>query len=272
MNTCSGGGVLLKRADLRGQTALVTGASSGIGLELAKLLARDGCNLVLASRNAGKLNEISSGLQQTGIDVQVIAEDLADPSAPDRLADTLARSDLRVDVLVNNAGIGAHGALAELDPDRQLKMIQLNVVALTHLSRLLLPAMIGRGHGAVLNVASTAGFLPGPYMTVYYATKAYVLSFTEALAEELQDTGVTATCLAPGPTRTAFRAAAGMQKTELLRFGAMDAADVAHCGYAAMLKGKVLAVPGLINRIALAGLRLTPRPIARRLVRRLNGG
>lgn len=262
----------MKVKGIRGQTALVTGASSGIGMELARLLAADGCHVVLVARSTDKLNELATELRQHEVDIHVLSEDLADPASPLRLVDMLLASSLTVDVLINNAGFGAHGAIAELDNDRQVEMVQLNVVSLTHLTRLLLPGMIERNRGAVMNVASTAGFQPGPFMGVYYATKAFVLSFTEALAEELRDSHVTATCLAPGPTRTAFAAVANMDQSPLFRLGTMDAVTVAEYGYAAMLDGKVVAIPGLINRIGVGSVRLIPRFLVRRLIRRVNGG
>jgi short-subunit dehydrogenase len=176
-----------------------------------------------------------------------------------------------VDVLVNNAGFGARGSFAELDAQRQVAMIQVNVTALTHLTRRLLPGMMDRDRGGVLNVASTAGFQPGPYMSVYYATKAYVLSFSEGLAGEVRDTNVTVTCLAPGPTETAFMDRADMHGTKLFeKASKMSPAAVAETGYEAFRDGQSLVVPGWPNKVGAFLIRFTPRPVARRVAGWLN--
>ena len=180
------------------ETALITGASSGIGLDLARLFAKDGHDVVLVARSEGKLREIAAELERDfGMTAHVIVADLAKPDAPQTL---VAQLPVDVDVLVNNAGFGVLGPFVETDLAKELEMIQVNVVALTHLTKLLLPPMVARRRGRVLNVASTAAFQPGPLMAVYYATKAYVLSFSEAIADELRDSGVTVTALCPGPT------------------------------------------------------------------------
>jgi uncharacterized protein len=202
--------------------------------------------------------------------VSVVANDLADPAGPQALFDALAAAGLTVDVVVNNAGFGSVGAVADLPLQRQLDMLQVNVMALTHLTRLFLPAMIERRRGGILNVGSTAGFQPGPYMAVYYATKAYVLSFTEALAEELAGTGVHVTCLAPGPTATGFAAAAQMENMLLFRLGMMNARTVAQRGYQGFRRGKVLVIPGLKNKLGAFSVRLGPRRFVRKLTKRLN--
>ena len=184
------------------ETALVTGASSGIGWELAKLFAADKSNLVLVARSREKLHELAADLREAhGVEVRVVAMDLADPNSPPAIFGLLAAEGVTVDVLVNNAGFGAVGSVADLPLERQMEMIQVNLTALTHLTRLFLPGMIQRRSGGILNVASTAAFQPGPYMAVYYATKAYVLSFTEAVAEEVLGTGIRVTCLAPALRR-----------------------------------------------------------------------
>jgi len=170
-----------------------------------------------------------------------------------------------VDVLVNNAGFGQRGRFAELSLERQLDMIQVNVTAATHLSRLFLPGMLERRRGGVLNVASTAGFQPGPYMGVYYSTKAYLLSFTEAMAVETQGMGVSITCLAPGPTITEFGEAAGMDSTIVFRKWAMDAESVARAGYDGFRRGRVVVVPGKLNRLGTLVVRVLPRSVARKI-------
>jgi short-subunit dehydrogenase len=248
------------------ETALITGASSGIGLEFARLFAADGTALVLVARGREKLEALAGDLgRRHGVSVRVLAEDLADPAAPDRILAELGRQGLLVDVLVNNAGFGARGTVAGLDLRRQLEMIQVNVTALTHLTRLLLPGMLERRRGGVLNVASTAAFQPGPNLAVYYATKAYVLSFSEALAEEVKGRQVTVCCLAPGPTVTNFAATAEMEATRLFRLGALGAPTVARAGYRAFRRGRVLVVPGWRNRLGVFGVRLLPRAVARRV-------
>jgi short-subunit dehydrogenase len=243
-------------------TALVTGASSGIGLELARLLARDGYEVVLAARSARRLEELAVELGSA----RVVAVDLATPGGAAELADAVSR----VDVLVNNAGFGDFGPFAEASLDKALDMIQLNVTTLTELTRRYLPGMLERRAGRVMNVASTAAFQPGPLMAVYYATKAYVLSFTEAVAEEVRGSGVTLTALCPGPTASGFQAGAEMESSKLVRGKRLPAAaEVAEVGYRAMLAGDPVKVVGLRNQVMAASIRFTPRPVARRVVHRM---
>ena len=204
------------------ETALITGASFGIGLELAHLFARDGAELVLVARSRERLEALAGELRRAyGTSAHTLCEDLSDPAAPPRILDSVRERGFVIDVLVNNAGIGARGQFAALDLERQLAMLQVNLCALTHLSRLFLPPMLARRRGAILNVGSIAGFLPGPGMAVYYATKAYVLSFTEALAEEVRGSGVSVTLLAPGPTATGFARTADMENSKTFAFGVM---------------------------------------------------
>jgi short-subunit dehydrogenase len=241
--------------------ALVTGASGGIGLEIARVLAADH-DLVLVARNAEKLDALAAELGGA----QVVAADLSDPAG----VATVVAAVPTVDVLVNNAGVGDFGEFATVDRDKTLGMIQLNVASLTALTREYLPAMLDRGHGRIMNVASTASFQPGPLMAVYYATKAYVLSFTEAVAEEVRGTGVTVTALCPGPTTSGFQAAADMELSPLVANRKLPtSAEVAAYGVKAMRRGDVVAVPGLMNKVMATGVRLTPRPIMRRVVHRL---
>jgi len=251
--------------------ALVTGASGGIGAEIARVLAGKGHDLVLVARSAERLAALAEELSRAhGIQARALAADLAQGEEPDRLARSIASEGSEVDVLVNNAGFGLHGPFVRTDGARELEMIQLNVVALTRLTKLLLPGMVARGRGRVLNVASTAGFAPGPFMAVYYATKAFVVSLSEALAEEVRGTGVTVTALCPGATRTAFAGAAGMEDSALFRRGVvMDARTVARAGVEGMLAGRTLVVPGLANKALLASIRVTPRSLVRRITRRM---
>lgn len=251
------------------QTALVTGGSGGIGRELAKVLARNGFDLVLVARNRDTL-EAAAGQLEGKFDTKatVFAADLRLADAPEQIFDFLHNEGIPIDVLVNNAGFGLGGEFAETELQRELEMIQVNISALTHLTKLFLPAMIRRRSGRVLNVASTAAFQPGPLMAVYYATKAYVLSFSEALAEELRNTGVTVTALCPGPTQTHFAESARMSSSRLFTtFGIANAADVAEYGYDAMLHGKRLAIPGIRNKILAQANRLAPRALSARLAR-----
>jgi uncharacterized protein len=255
--------------DLRrrhGETALITGASSGIGRELARLWAGDGADLVLVARSEGRLRELADELAATyGIQAQVMPADLSRPAAPAEIVQALAQQHIDVDVLVNNAGFGARGPVAEIGIERQLEMIEVDVAALTRLTALLLPGMLERNRGAILNVASVAAFQPGPNQAVYCAAKAYVLSFTEALAEEVRGSGVRVSCLAPGATDTGFATQADMASTRLFRWGVMDAGSVARAGHDGVRRGKTLVVPGLQNRIMAFSVRLSPRVLVTRI-------
>jgi uncharacterized protein len=254
------------------ETVLITGASSGIGLELARLFAGGGSDLVLVARSETRLRELAGELEAGhGIRCHIHPADLASPGAPTGIQRALEQAGIAIDVLVNNAGFGAHGPFAELDLERQLAMLQVNVVALTHLTRLFLPAMIERGRGGVLNVGSLAGFQPGPLMSVYFATKAYVLHFSEGLAEELAGTGVTVTCLAPGPTRTGFADVAGAGSTRLFAMGTMGAAEVARIGYRGFRRGRTIVLPGASNRLSALAAQLSPRSWVRKVVKGLHG-
>ena len=252
-------------------TALVTGASSGIGLELAGLLARDRYDLVLVARSRERLETVARGLaEEFGIRARALAADLANPAAPAVIAAELSASSTPVDVLVNDAGFGAHGFFAALPLEEQLAMIRVNVIALTHLTGLFLPPMLARRSGRILNVASTAAFQPGPLMAVYYATKAYVLSFSEALASETAGSGVTVTALCPGPVPTEFQKRAGTEKTTLVSGPlSVPARAVAEAGYRGMLRGRPLVVPGAGNRILVQALRVSPRRLVTKISRKL---
>jgi uncharacterized protein len=253
-------------------TALVTGASGGIGEDIARLLVDAGCNVVLLARSAGKLEALAAELSRSGrASTSVLTADLSDPDAVDHIVRTLEERRLTIDILVNNAGFGIVGEFARDDPQEQLRMLQVNVVALTHLTRRLLPGMIERRRGRVLNVASTAAFQPGPLMAVYYATKAYVLSLSNALSEETAGTGVTVTCLCPGPTQTGFQDRAQMQNTRLVNVTKlMSSSEVARAGYDGMMAGRPLVVPGLLNKLTAQSVRLMPRRLVTRIVRSLN--
>jgi len=257
--------------ETRHKTALITGASGGIGYELAKLFARDRYNLVLVARSAAKLTQFADELQrQFGISVKPIALDLTAAPAPQFLFDQLQREDIAVDVLANNAGYGALGEFAKVPLEESLGQIQLNVTALTHLTRLFLGPMLERRAGKILNVASTAGFQPGPRMAVYYATKAYVISFSEALANELQGTGVTVTCLCPGATDTGFAQRAGNDQTRLFKqLRPMDAKTVALDGYRGLMDGKTLVISGFKNWLLAESIRFSPRKLVTAISRKV---
>jgi len=241
-------------------TVLITGASGGIGYELAKLFARDHHNLVLVARSGDKLTQVANELQAQGVIVEIIALDLAQPLAPKFLFDQLQREKLSIDVLINNAGFGAYGEFAEMAMDEILGQIDLNVRGLTELTRLFLPPMLARRSGRIMNVASTAGFQSGPLMAVYYATKAYVISFSEAIANEVRNAGVTVTCFCPGATHTGFGRRAGNDQTRVFKqFGAMGAEKVALDGYRAVMEGRTLAISGLHNWALAQSTRFAPR-------------
>lgn len=250
---------------------LVTGASSGIGLELAKCFAADKSNLILLARNRAALEELAAELRrQHSIEVEVITADLAEPESPQTIFDELKRRGIRVDVLVNNAGFGLHGRFAELPLVRQLEIIQVNVAALVALTGLFLPAMIEQKRSGILNVGSVAGFLPGPNMAVYYASKAFVQSFSEALFEELRGTGVHVTNLCPGPTESNFsQIARGYHRREL-QAAKMSAAEVATAGHRAFRVGQCVKVTGLNNLLLAQTTRILPRAAVRRAVGRYN--
>jgi short-subunit dehydrogenase len=253
------------------ETVLITGASSGIGLELARCFAADGCRLILVARNKEALNSLADELRRTQkIEARVLTADLSLPETPKRIFEELRTAKISVDILVNNAGFGLQDAFAELPLQRQLEMLQVNITALTELTGLFLPGIIKRRHGGILNVGSVAGFLPGPNMAVYYATKAYVLSFTEALAGELAGTGLTVSVLCPGPTATNFSQVARGQKLRRIQTSKMSAEAVAHCGHRAYRNGKVLAVPGSGNHFLIFLTRIMPRWFVRKAVKSFN--
>jgi short-subunit dehydrogenase len=252
------------------KTALITGASAGIGRELAKLFAADGYNLVLVARNGTRLSQFADELQREfSITAKSFPLDLTATSAPQFLFGQLARENIAVDVLVNNAGYGIRGAFAEIPAEESLGQIQLNIASLTTLTKLFLGPMLERHAGKILNVASTAGFQPGPLMAVYYATKAYVISFSEALANELKGTGVSVTCLCPGPTDTEFQGRAGTGGNLLKRLRPMDAKTVARDGYRALMKGKPLVVSGFRNWVLTESLRISPRRLVTAVSRKI---
>lgn len=250
---------------------LITGASGGLGADFARLAAADGNDLVLVARSKDALEALAAELRGArGVRTEVIAEDLSDPASIPRLVGALAEKNIAVDALVNNAGFGNLDAFASTDPETIRGMLRLNVEAATMLARALLPGMLARGRGRILNVASTAAFLPGPLMAVYYASKAYVLHWSLALSDEARGTGVTVTCLCPGPTRTGFQKSAKMNRSAMFTsLSVMASAEVARIGYRAMLAGRPLATAGMRNRVAVFLIRFLPRMAAAGIARRL---
>ena len=251
--------------------ALITGASGGIGFELAKLFARDSHDLALVARSYDKLNFIADDLQQTyGVQVKYYTKDLSVSSAPEEIFKALQSEGGNIDVLVNNAGFGWRGEYAKMDIADVLGMIQVNITALSHLTRLFLPGMIEQKRGKILNVASTAAFQPGPLMATYYASKAYVLSFSEALSEELQGSGVTVTAFCPGQTATGFGLRAGFTNKKVLGgILSMDSHTVALDGYKGLMKGKPLVISGWKNWLGTKLIRFIPRPYPARLIKKV---
>ncbi len=246
--------------------ALITGASAGLGEGFARSLAAEGTDLILTARRADRLEALAAELRAAhGITVTVFAADLAAPEAAGALLAAIAAAGLTIDTLINNAGYGARGAVAELDGAVQLGMIDLNCRALVALAHGVLPQMIARRSGAILNLASVASFQPGPWMAVYYASKAFVLSFSEALHEEVKDKGIRVTALCPGPTRTEFADVAGIGETALFKRLASGSDTVVRDGLAALKANRAVKVSGVMNSAMAQGVRFTPRALARRI-------
>ncbi|MEO5499197.1 MAG: SDR family oxidoreductase [Candidatus Saccharimonadales bacterium] len=250
---------------------LVTGASSGIGKELAIIAASKGHNVVLVSRGKEELTKLARDLtKRFDIFAEVIETDLTDSGSITSIMSTLGRKKITVDTLINNAGFGDYGPFEKADIAKQLGMVDLNIRALTELTHYLMPGMINRGSGKVMNVASIASFFPGPMMSVYFASKAFVLSFSEALAEEVKGTGVTVTCLCPGSTKTAFGDTAHTKKSHSTQTSKVTAAEVASFGWQAMINGKRVAVHGFTNKYIVFVVRLLPRSLVAKAVLHMN--
>lgn len=252
------------------RTALITGASSGIGYELAVLFAKRGCNVILVARSELKLANLALELQtQYNIEATPLVRDLSLPNGAVELFDTLQAAGRDVDYLVNNAGFGAFGHFTETDWMEEHKMIEVNIVFLTQMTKLFAGSMVKRRFGKILNVASTAAFQPGPLMAVYYATKAYVLSLSEAVANELHGTGVSVSCLCPGPTETEFHERANITPAKIAsRNILMDVSKVARIGYKGMLRNKRVIIPGIRNKMLVQALRFLPRKVVVAAIRR----
>jgi len=253
------------------KVALITGASTGIGKEFACIHAEKGGDLVLVARRKDKLDQLKAELQKAhAVEVLVIAKDLSKPNAPQKIYDEVIKANIQIDYLINNAGFGGRGKFHEREWEQDLNMINLNVLALTALTRLFLPDFVKRNSGKILNVSSTASFMPGPLQAVYYATKAYVTFFSNAIAEELHDTNITVTNLMPGATETEFASVSGMDKTELFNKTA-SAKSVAKDGYEGMLKGKLDVVSGLTGsqKLMMAMIPFMPKKMILKQIRQM---
>ena len=251
--------------------ALVTGASAGLGEQFATLFARDGHDVILVARSAARLEPIAERLRLHNVTLHVMPEDLSKPGAAERLYKAVKEKGLEVGFLVNNAGFGSNGPFLELPVEKEVEMVELNCTSLLELCHYFGKDMAARKTGRILNIASTAGFQAGPYMATYYATKAFVVSFTEALAHELKDSGVTVTCHCPGATATEFAGRAGNDSSRLFqRPGIAKAQDVALHAYESMMEGEVLAVHGLLNWVSMQAVRVSPRAVLRSIAAALN--
>ena len=249
---------------------LITGASGGIGLELAKIFAEKKQDLVLVARSAQKLESLQKELTECqGVRVDVIPKDLSRREAARELFEEVRSKGLFVEILVNNAGVGSFGAFAEIELSAHENQMDLNMVSLTQLTRLFLQPMLERKRGKIMNVASTAAFQPGPMMAVYYASKAYVLHLSEALADELRGSGVTVTALCPGPTRTGFQEKADMGGSKLFRSAVMSAESVAREGYLGLMRGQAVVITGFRNKLLANSARFAPRSLMTRIVRKI---
>ncbi|AUP78313.1 SDR family NAD(P)-dependent oxidoreductase [Flavivirga eckloniae] len=251
------------------KTALVTGAASGLGYELALLLIKDNYNLVLVDKDAPKLEEVKTLFNKDfKNDIHLLVKDLSQPNIAQEIYDEVAH--LSIDVLVNNAGFGLFGTFAKTDWKRESDMLHLHILTTTHLTKLVLPSMIAKKSGKILNISSLAAFQPGPLMSMYYASKSYILSFSEAIANELKGTGVTVTALCPGPTKTLFQETVSSDCSEnKISFNMACPVQVAAYGYNAMKKGKTVAIPGAFNKFLSTIPRFVPRNMATRIVRNI---
>ena len=251
--------------------ALITGASSGIGLELAKVFASNGVGVIITARSQPKLEQLKNTLEsEYGVSVIVIVSDLSKPNSPQEVYDEVTRQDIKINYLVNNAGFCDFGEFSQTNWEKEAMMIDLNIKSLTHLTKLFLSHLLEGQTGKIMNVASTAAFQPGPLMAVYYATKAYVLFFSEAIANELAESDVTVTTLCPGPTESGFQAAADLETSRLFKVRKIPSSkQVAEYGYKAMMQGKTVAVHGKLNWLLANSIRFMPRQLVIRMVRRV---
>lgn len=249
---------------------LVTGASTGIGYELSKLFAKDKHNLILVSRNKNKLQSVKNELLKYNIDIKILALDLESSEDIQSLFNYIEINKLAVNILINNAGIGTFGDFNDIEWSKEEALIDINIKALTQLTKYFLPKIIDYKNGGVLNVASTAAFCSGPRMAAYYASKAYVLNLTEAIYEEYKDNGIKISCLCPGPVKTSFQGKAGIKKSEAAKKYLMDAEEVAKVCYKDFNKGKLIIIPGMKNKLLVMGNKLLPRSISRKIILKTN--
>jgi short-subunit dehydrogenase len=258
---------------MENKTALITGASSGIGREVAKILSKERNTLILVSRSQNRLQELKKELEGASpVNIKLVVKDLSETGAAEDIYREIENEHITVDTLVNIAGFGNYGPFAGTSWRKEADMLAVNIAALTQLTKLFIKGMVERKQGRIMNVSSTAAFQPGPMMAVYYASKAYVLSFSQAVAKEVEGTGVTVTALCPGPTATGFAKAAGMEHVRLFRYkNPASPADVARYGCEAMMKGKTVAIPGLLNRIMAFSTRFASRNLLLAIVGYLHG-
>ena len=249
---------------------LITGASTGIGYELAKLFAKDKHNLILVSRNKIKLESVKNELEKYNIDIKILALDLLKSEDIKNIFNYVEINKLNIDILVNNAGIGTFGDFNDIEWKKDEELIDINIKALTQLTKYFLPKILECKNGGILNVASTAAFCSGPRMAAYYASKAYVLNLTEAIYEEYKDNGIKISCLCPGPVKTSFQGKAGIKKSEAAKKYLMDAEEVAKVCYKDFNKGKLIIIPGMKNKLLVIGNKLLPRNISRKIILKTN--
>ena len=249
---------------------LITGASTGIGYELAKLFAKDKHNLILVSRNKIKLESVKNELEKYNIDIKILALDLLKSEDIKNIFNYVEINKLNIDILVNNAGIGTFGDFNDIEWKKDEELIDINIKALTQLTKYFLPKILECKNGGILNVASTAAFCSGPRMAAYYASKAYVLNLTEAIYEEYKGNGINISCLCPGPVKTSFQGKAGIKKSESAKKYLMDAEEVAKICYKDFNKGKLIIIPGMKNKLLVMGNKLLPRSISRKIILKTN--
>ena len=250
---------------------LITGATAGIGYELSKLYANEGYNLILIARNESKLNKCKYKLNLLyNVNIHTLALDLSVDNSCEKIKNYVDRKNLSVDILINNAGIGSFGYIAEIELEEERKLIDINIKSLTELTKLFLPSMMENGEGAILNVASTAAFCAGPKMGVYYASKAYVLSFTEALYEEVKDKGIKVSCLCPGAVNTEFQDKAGIKKNKIAEKNLMSPKEVARIAFRDFNKGKTIIIPGFKNKLMVYLNKFMPRALSRKIILFMN--
>jgi uncharacterized protein len=257
---------------LKKENVLITGASGGIGEEFARKFAQNGYNVILVARNEDKLKALKQELENTtSSTVYILKADLSVQDEVTRIYQLLQSEQMEVDILINNAGFGLFGEFTDTDLSQELNMIDLNIKTVTHLTKIFLSDMVKRNSGKIMNVASTAAFQPGPLMAVYYATKAYVLSFSEALANELQGTNVNVSVLCPGATETGFSNRARLQESKLFQSGVMNVKEVVEVGFHGLLSKETIIIPGMKNKLLANSVRFMPRKMVTRIVRNVQG-